>query len=315
MLLKQNDLMELLPLIPAPVVAIVRGDEDTDILASSEPDRATSRFQEFCHAQDSDFFRRIFAADRTAPLHCVDMCDKVNGSGGFFYSFSVPFSLADARDAVIGAAFNFSAISQDLNAELPLSGSEYGHRLNNLLAVIAATAARTTRDTGSFGDFLQVFRERLRVIGAAHQCVPDTDEAQVEVREIFERNLRRSADLTRGTHVLSGHSETVDVQAAISLSTMIQELLRCLGDGPSGSDTGVISHFSWSRRAETLVIHIRQRGGVDERRLNNELDAGLFQNELRSLEGGWRWSVQAGTFVADIMIAKNGDHHDGNERS
>jgi len=222
------------------------------------------------------------AVPEAASQGFVDLLDQVYRTGVPFVGRRTPITLqpdldlppqdsfidfvyqpiVDANGTITGIFVEGSDVTDHVRAEqrLELINRELQHRVKNTLAMVSAVASQTFR-TGVTDEALDVFHERLKAFGSAHDILNINNESLAPIHQVIENALaphRTGA----GRYWISGPRLSIGPKQIISLAMAIHELATNAAKyGALSNASGKVEVLWWVTSDEEFHLVWRERGG------------------------------------------------------
>jgi two-component sensor histidine kinase/PAS domain-containing protein len=134
--------------------------------------------------------------------------------------------LIDEKKSSVGSIVTLTEITERKRAEEQQAtiAAELNHRVKNILSVVQALAAQTTRSSKSVENFNAAFAGRLKALAAAHEILMKTNWTSVHLKELLDTVLAPFRSPGEERIRLDGPQILLPVDAVVSLSMVFHEL-------------------------------------------------------------------------------------------
>jgi two-component sensor histidine kinase/PAS domain-containing protein len=134
--------------------------------------------------------------------------------------------LVDEKKSSVGSIVTLTEITERKRAEEQQAtiAAELNHRVKNILSVVRALAAQTTRSSKSLESFNDAFSGRLKALATAHQILMKTNWTSVHLNELLDTVLAPFRSPGRERIRLNGPQILLPVDAVVPLSMAFHEL-------------------------------------------------------------------------------------------
>lgn len=134
--------------------------------------------------------------------------------------------LIDENKSSVGSIVTLTEITERKRAEEQQAtiAAELNHRVKNILLVVQALAAQTTRSSKSIENFNNAFAGRLNALATAHDILMKTNWTSVHFNELLDAVLAPFRSPGEERIRLNGPEILLPVDAVVSLSMVFHEL-------------------------------------------------------------------------------------------
>ncbi|SMF02136.1 Two-component sensor histidine kinase, contains HisKA and HATPase domains [Tistlia consotensis] len=192
--------------------------------------------------------------------------------------------------------------------------AELQHRVKNSLATVQAIASLSFRNTTGIGADLQVFRDRIRALSAAHDLLFRTGWRAIELAQIVRSQLGPFQDRTNRIIVEGGGPVALSSNEAMEMGMVLHELATNAAKyGALSSEAGGV-RIAWSATksgaGRRLVFDWRESGGPPvsppaTRGIGTTLIASAFHG-LRGASVDLAFEPEGVTCRLDLPIGRDG---------
>lgn len=170
--------------------------------------------------------------------------------------------VVEADGEITGIFVEGSDVTDHVLAEqrLDLINRELQHRVKNTLAMVSAVASQTFR-SGVTDEAVNVFHDRLKAFGSAHEILDVNNESLAPIHQVIETALVPHRTGT-GRYWISGPRLSIGPKQIISLAMAIHELATNAAKyGALSNDTGKVEVDWWVSPDDTFHLVWREKGG------------------------------------------------------